>query len=160
MKNSKFESTQPKQLKKYNEAIKVEVEVDVIADDLLSKMDKEFPHAHMLVDTIMGHAMMDGSKTMLKQIWTNLAGYTNEIDFTVGQDVTCSSTVYKYYKVDGEEGDMPKYDSKYEEIGACYIKEIDVYRVDKVKVVYHATNSKGITEEQTKWVSHRNLKEV
>jgi len=37
-------TTNQKQLKKFNQSIQIEIEIDVIAEKLLSTFDSEFPH--------------------------------------------------------------------------------------------------------------------
>lgn len=137
-------------MKKFNQVITVEVSVDSIAEQLLKTMNPEFQHAEMLTEAIIGTALDKGT---VGYIYNSLNGYTNDIDFKVGDVITCTEQTYGYVP-DSE--DNTTYTEKRMPIGECKVIEINVYRDDKLLVEFSKRNSKGeFTTKQT-WVYHKN----
>jgi hypothetical protein len=132
-------------MKKFNKTIKVEVSVDSIAEQLLSNFHEDFKHREMVAETIIGNALEGGKRIMLSQIYNSLNGYTNGVDFKVGDHVICSHEQYLY----DEKGNR-----NHRAIGECGVLEIDVYREDKVKVGFQSINSKGTEQTDYSWVHH------
>lgn len=137
-------------MKKFNKVISVEVSVDAIAQQLLKSFDPQFPHREMLTETIIGMNLNNGS---LGLIYNNLAGYSNDPDFKVGQEVWTPETQYH--------GDTR------EVIGNCKIVAIDGTKTSsKIEVEYDyiyksKRNDTVIQEPRTgkSWVSHLTLEE-
>jgi len=120
-------------MKKFNQSIKVEVEVDAIAEQLLSTINPEFKHREQVVESIIGNAIRE--KSMTTQIYNSLNGFSNEINFKVGDIVKCSRGLYDQDK----KGNI------------CRVIDVNIYNhYDKLRVEYY--NSKGELNEQ--WVSH------
>jgi hypothetical protein len=141
-------------MKKFNQTIQISVSVDDIAKSLLSKFDTSFPHAELLTETVIGNLMQRKHTVGLSQVYNALNGYTNEIDFEVGQEVICEDEMYTHY-VDMDDN---KIKSGYKKIGHCKITEIDIYRDNKVCVEYTFVNKDLTDTKDTKWVSHTNCK--
>lgn len=144
-------------MKKFNKAIQIEVEVDAIAQKMFETIKTDNPHAEMIAEAIIGAAMNNDS---LLLIYNALNGFTNEIDFKVGQEVVCNETIYQYVKVESTDG-SDRWEQKTVPMGNVVIKEIDIYRnSDKVQVEYNYTKRDGSISKELKWVSHRNLKAI
>ncbi len=141
-------------MKKFNQVIEIQVSVDNIAQQLLKTWNKaDFPHAEMLTETIIGCAL---NSDTISLIYNNLNGYTNDIDFEVGQMVNCSQE-YATYEDKGTEG-APKFERVFIPMGICEIVEIDTTKSkDKVKIEYTYCDSQGNLKENTIWVSHLKL---
>lgn len=137
-------------MKKFNQVISVQVSVDAIAQQLLASFDPQFPHREMLTETIVGMSL---NQNTLGLIYNNIAGYSNDPDFTVGQLVWTPETQHH--------GD------KREIIGNCKIVAIDGTKVNsKIEVeydyIYKTTRGDSPVEEPRTgkaWVSHLTLEE-
>jgi hypothetical protein len=131
-------------MKSFNKVIQVEVSVDTIANNLLNTMNDSFPHAEMVVEAIIGSS----SNHQLGLLYNSLNGYTNDINFSVGDMI-----VPKDFKAYGHwEGiDQPE---SYRLVQEAKIIEINIYAQDKVKIQYFTPNSKGTDTTNTKWISH------
>lgn len=143
-------------MKKFNETITVEVEVDNIADQLLNTFKEDNPHREMITETIIGLAIKDKNIGFL---YNSLMGYTNEIDFKVGQNVVSTNSYWGYRQtpIIGQESEV-KYERANLPIGDCVIVNIDnLKKEDKVKVSFFTIDSTGKSIEKLEWVNHRNL---
>lgn len=127
-------------MKQFNKTVRVEVEVDSIAENLLSIIDKDFAHRELVAETIIGTAM---EENRLGFIYNSLNGFKTKINFEIGQKVYCSSTYYS--------------DDKEKTIGECEIVDINEFaRVYNVKIKYTKETSSGhkVVED---WVKHTHI---
>ncbi len=135
-------------MKTFNQVITVEVSVDAIAQQLLNTISDSFPHREMLVETIIGCGLQASNLTYL---YNSLNGFTNEINFKIGQEVMCSEMTYQ-----------PNHPNKptnkdYVALGNCVIVDINPYSKQKVLVEYTGYNKLGEEKKETTWVSHSTL---
>lgn len=126
-------------LNKFNQTIKVEVEVDYIASKLLSMFFIEEKHAPLVVDAIMSRALNDS--TLMNNIYSSIHGHTNEVDFEVGDTVMCTS---RYLFTDG-----------HKEIGRCKVERINSWDKENLTVSFNDGDRKI-----TKTVSHLNCSKI
>jgi hypothetical protein len=144
-------------MKKFNKVITIEVSVDSIADKLLSTFDANFAHRDMLTETLIATAM---DKNTIGYLYNSLNGYTNDVDFEVGQTVECTENVYQYKEVEQPISTDPnvvvpiEYKEDLLPLGTCVITEINPYTKDKLKVKAMVRNSKGELVEKNTWVNH------
>jgi hypothetical protein len=145
-------------MQKFNKTIKIEVSVDSIAQKMLDlHAGSNFPHAELLVETIIGTAL---ASDKLNYIYNALNGFTNDIDFKVGQHIYCTQKVYKYVQLSNgaeETSDAKpklKWSQEYLELGDAVIKQIDLYSNKKLLVEYTAYNHVGDLKTYTEWVYH------
>lgn len=131
----------PNIMKKFNQVITVEVSVDSIAQLLLQSMSADFKHKELVAETIIGSSLNAGN---ISYVYNALNGYTNEIDFKVGEEVECSEDKWDYEN--GEE--------KRISIGKCLIKSIDLYQRDKLTVEFTKTRKDGTKYVTQTTVSH------
>jgi hypothetical protein len=137
-------------MKKFNQVITVEVSVDSVAQHLLSTISDSFPHGEQVVETIIG-AMLNDNK--LGFLYNSLNGYSNDINFVVGQSFYCSTKKYMYKSEESRE----KNDTQMSEIGQVLIKDINIYDKDKVLVSYDFYNKDGSISTKEDWVNHLTL---
>lgn len=142
-KNTKTPSTNSSnnnELKQFNKDIRVTVSVDSIAEMLCNSFDAENPHRFMLTNTLIDLGLKHDTLTYL---YNNLNGFTNEINFKIGQPVYCTDTYYN--RIEGGR----------KEIGNCRIIDIDLYSNHKVKVQWE---NDGKSDSEA-WTEHHNLSE-
>jgi hypothetical protein len=161
----------------FNKTIQIELDVDTINERVLDLLPEDYKHREVLSHAIVGAAMAAGNLTYLCKA---LHGYTNEIDFKVGDEVICTEKDRPdYYDAhqQNEDGSLrvPALDPTDEEyepnwkrrmvaIGKCRIIDIELYKDNKLQVEYewqsrqHGGTFK--TERSTEWVSHKNCTRV
>lgn len=135
-------------MKRFNQVISIEVSVDSIASKLLGTFPEDYAHKELLTEAIIGSSL---EKDNIGYIYNALNGYSADIDFKVGDFVLCTEEVYDY-KEPSEEG---RKRDKYRPIGKARIKEINLYKSDKLNVEYYHYSSDGSTKLMTKWVNHK-----
>ncbi len=131
-------------MKSFNKVIQVEVSVDTIANNLLSTMVDSNPHREMIVEAIIGSS----SNHQLGLLYNSLNGYTNDINFTIGDIIVPND-----YKAYGwwEGIDQPE---SYRALQEAKIIDIDIYAKDKICIEYRVPNNKGDFRTSAKWISH------
>jgi hypothetical protein len=141
-----------KQMKKYDQVISIEIEVNAIAQMLFNSLNPEFKHKDNVVDAIISPALANGS---IGFIYNALSGFTPEIDFKVDDLVVCTDEVYYTAAGEASRKDHP--------IGNCKVIEIDLYSKEKLKVEYQYNidkNDKVETVTNTKWVNHKTCSKI
>ncbi len=136
-------------MKKFNQVIRVEVDVDSIAEKLLLTFNPDEKHRELITETIIGTALNSGN---IGYIYNAVNGFTNNIDFKEKEVVICKETVY--YKGPGETI------RKEHVMGECTILEIDIYKSDKLYVEYEYIGENNEPKSDTKWVDHRKCSKV
>ena len=146
------------QLKKYNTAIKVEVQVDAIAEKLYETLHTGVVNKEGIVDAIIGSALTRGSG--LGFLYNALAGVSNDLAIQVGQKMMCSDKV-RQYKNDAAEGDeQPIWKPDWIAIGECEVVAVNPYASSPVTVKFFYTDSRGNKVEDTKDVDLDKLEEL
>lgn len=141
-------------MKKFNSTISIEIEVDAIANKMLSTMEESNPHKEMITETIITSMVMSGHIGLL---YNNLNGWTNELDFKEGQLVSAKTNTYDYSIVSKAEEAMDIKMKDYE-IGLATVVQIDIKRSsEKIRVSFDGIDSKGNPEKKYKWVNHKKL---
>jgi hypothetical protein len=129
-------------MKRFNKSIHIEVSIDSIAQKLLASIDSNNPHAELIVESIISPMSSHEDRVRLGKLFSALSGYREEINFYEGQHVYCSDTFYS--------------NGKSQEIGNCYITDVDPYRDrDNVQVSYHRNGNPHYPQ----WVSVSKLSE-
>lgn len=139
-------------MKKFNKSIKVEVSVDSIADKLLSMFSNDEKHSELVTETIIGNMLKDN--TSISQLYNAVNGYTNEIDFKVGDVINCSDTFYTYV-LNGE-----TIGRRSIVIGTAVVKEIDIYSNNKLLIEIETITSDGNPTVETKNVHHTDCSKI
>jgi hypothetical protein len=152
----------------FNKTISIEVDVDDIHKKLMETFPEDYKHKEILSHAIVGSAMEHGG---IGFIYNALNGYTNDVDFAIGEVVDCTSTKRINCREIGvdrrwnfniggfwtfpEPATKARRDMK--EIGACEIVAINLYSRNKILVKYQqdAAFPFGGAEEVTAWVDHK-----
>jgi hypothetical protein len=140
-------------MRKFNQSISIEVQVDNIANQLLDTINPEFKHREPMVEAIIGTAL--NNKEALSHIYNAMNGYLPEINFKVGDIVNCKATTYMYVT----EESRIKGDSHRAELGKSVIVQVDPYRADPLCVEYDYYTSDGTVRRDARWVEMRHCSE-
>jgi hypothetical protein len=132
-------------MKKYNRTVNINVDVDAVAQKLLSTMDLQYPHRETLTEAIIGFGL---DKDTIPQIYQALNGYVPTCDFSIGDIVLCTETTYQYKTPESRE----KRDSQRSELGVCTVVDINLYADNPVEVEYDYYSLDGSTSKQRSWV--------
>jgi hypothetical protein len=138
-------------MKQFKQVIKIEVSVDAIAEQLLANFKDDFKHREMVAETIIETSLIEGK---LSYLYNALNGYTNEVNFKVGDVIFCSEEIYSYNL---DDNDLPVESRQQVKIGLAEVVEINIYRSDKLKVKHIALNKrlgKFVYEEAETWTNH------
>lgn len=135
-------------LPRFTDSIRIEIPIESIYKRLLATFPTDYKHRETLSHAIIGSAV-SVSNGGVGYIYNALAGFTNNVDFKVGDKMMC--TVKERYErydanLEGEDGTPlaelaetsggGKPNWKYREImiGACEVIEINLYSSLKLKV--------------------------
>lgn len=174
--------TNNRQLPKFNEVISIQIEVSAIYDKLIETFPVDYKHKELLSHAIVGSSLSRGN---LGYIYNALNGFTNDIDFKVGETVICSEeSRWERYDANKENeygspillsitdektpvgGDKPKWKARQVPIGECVIESIDIYKNDKLNIEFIGWNNRYAIERgeeaslQTTSVNHKNCTKV
>tara|TARA_R110000772_G_scaffold54130_1_gene123586 strand:- start:84459 stop:84911 length:453 start_codon:yes stop_codon:yes gene_type:complete len=144
-------------MKKFNQVIEVKVEVDQIANKLLETMGTNEKHRELVTETIIG-TLIQGHDTLgISLLYNALQGFTNEIDFTVGEEIICDIEVYQYI---ADANDNTVFNQERTPIGVATIVDIDIYRNDKIKLEFTVLKDNGEEKTTDKWVNHKTCNKI
>ena len=151
MQNNKTTPTEVKSLGRFNQSIKIEIEVNTIFDKLMDTFPVDYKHKEILSHAIIGSSVNSGK---LGYIYNALSGFTNDIDFQVGDNIICIEEEAwerydgKQFHQNGEpradipvednttEEYKPDWQSRAKQIGEATIVSIDLYATNKLTVKY------------------------
>jgi hypothetical protein len=135
-------------MKKFNEVISVEVSVDAIAEQLLGHIDPQFKHREDVVESIIGPLL---DKNTLSYLYNALNGYTNDINFEVGDEVMCEEKIYTFTR--DANGEVSK-EAKYIKLGRATIVGIEPFRKKNLELEYMVLSKNNELRKQTDYFSH------
>lgn len=142
-------------MKRFNEVIKVEVSIDAIADKLLNEFAEDYKHKEIVTEAIIGNMMRNTNQ--ISQLFNALNGYTNDVDFEVGDEIICEDNYWGYVIEEGSDEPVQRHIP----VGECFVKEIDLYRGnDKILVEFTALDREGVTKTRKEWVNHMKCSRV
>lgn len=139
-------------MKKFNKTITVQVSVDSIAEKLFAEVNESFAHRDMLVEAIIGSS----NERQLGFIYNSLNGYSNEVNYTVGQQVICTDTVYDY---SGQNEDLTPKEVR-RPLDVVTVVGVDPYAERQLTVEYQYVKSNGQSETRQKEVYVSSCKDV
>lgn len=122
-------------MKKFNKEIQIRVEVDQIAEQLLSTFPDDYKHREILTETIIGNLLQTNEG--VTQLYNSLNGHSNDINFKEGDIIISSRDV--------------TYDCKSGKNTILRVKEVNPYATSKLYVEYY--NDAGKLRET--WINHR-----
>ena len=73
-------------MKRFNQEVNISISVDSIAQKMLESMDQYFRYKENVVEAVISSMLHSGD---IHYIFNALNGYTNDIDFKVGDYVYC-----------------------------------------------------------------------
>ena len=158
----------------FNQVIKIEVEVQSIYEKLLSTFPEDYKHKEMLAHAIIGSSEHNGG---LNYVYNALNGFTNDVNFKVGDFVDCTekNRVVWYDSIKEDENGLqinsgisdelvtPKWKSKNVMIGKCRVIDINLYRSDKIMVEFVGSSLYRREEGETtkaEWVNQKTCEYV
>lgn len=133
----------------FNRTISIEVDVDDIHKKLMGTFPEDYKHKEILSHAIVGSAMEYGG---IGFIYNALNGYTNDVDFGIGEVVNCTSKDKREYIPSTPE---TKANRIMKEVGNCEIVDINLYKTNKLCVKFMQDDYEGQPEEVTRWVDHK-----
>lgn len=142
-------------LPKFNDVISIEVEINSIYEKLRDTFPEDYKHKEILAHAIVGSAVEHGG---INFIYNALNGYTNDIDFKVGDVIMCEEKDKIVYIPATEE---TKASWEYVPIGECTVVQVGMYKNSKLKVEF--LNGRKSSEEtfmETAWVNHKHCTRV
>jgi len=143
-----------KTLKHFNKTITVEVSVDSIAQRLLETIKEDEKHKVNIVESIISPLLHSGKLTY---IYNALNGYTNEINFVVGEFVKVDSKFYTYV----DEHNKELVDQAYRQFThGLEIVDIDIYQTNKVEIKYPYRIKDNVIEYKTNFINHNNCSKI
>jgi len=141
-------------MKRFNKTINVEVEVDSIAEKLLSMFNKDEKHSEITTEAIIGNLV---AKERISDLYNAMHGYTSKLNFQVGEVVITENLTCWCYPT---EESRIKGSSESMKIDQATIVDIDEYADRQLKVSYFAPNKKGNEEERSEWVRVKNCSKI
>ena len=143
-------------MKNFNKVITVEVSVDSIANQLLQTLSPEFKHREMVTEGIIGR-MLSSDMHGLSILYNSLNGFTQEIDFQVGEVVKVENLNFYGYWFANTDGNLKE---SREKVSEGVVKSIDIYSDKKIELEFNVPDSKGQMKTNTQWVSHTNCSKI
>lgn len=125
------------------------VNVDAVAQKMLSTIDPQFPHRETLTEAIIGFAL---DKDVVAHVYQALNGYVPTCEFSIGDTVICNDKTYQYKTSESRE----KKDSQRSELGVSVITDIDLYANNPIEVEYDYYHLDGTISKQKSWVKPNN----
>ena len=127
-------------MKQFNKVISIEVSVDSIAKRLLDTLPEDYKHRELVTEAIIGPMASNNNMHAIGVLFNALGGFTNELNFQVGNVVmTKASSYYDYEFIDNVI--VPR--TKSLEIGMAVVKEVDVYKVGQQILIGYPSIIKG-----------------
>lgn len=142
-------------MKNYNKQIQITVELDFIAQSLHSVMNHEFKHCDIVVEAIIGRLDANNDTVGMTALYNALNGFTNDVNFTVGDIVNCSKKEWAYWTQESIEND----NTVQREIGQCEVIEVNPYSDKKIKIRF-SRPGKSVTSDSEMWVEHSTCKRI
>jgi len=142
-------------MKKFNQTVSVEVEVDAIAQQLLDQM-KDSPQSEIVAEAIIGR-MLSSDKNGLGFLHAGLMGYKRDLSNMVGNFYRINDTwEWGYWTPESIE----KNDTVRGFIEAAKVIAVDEYADNPVQIEFAMPTKKdGSYEVKTRWVKAYNIGE-
>lgn len=135
-------------MRKFNQTISIEIQVDAIANQLLESINPQFKHREPVVEAIIGTALNNKNSQALSYIYNAMAGHLPEINYKVGDIINCTAETYMYLT---EESRL-KQDSQRAPLGKSKVIEINPFSNTPLLVEYDYHRQDGSVKKDTSWV--------
>ena len=140
-------------MRKFNQTISIEVEVDSIANQLLNTINPEFKHREPMVEAIIGTALLNSES--LSHIYNAMNGYLPELNYKIGDVLNCTATTYMYVS----EQSRIKQDSERAPLGRVTVIDINPYSKSPLLVEFDYHRIDGTVRRDTAWVKMKDCTE-
>ena len=135
-------------MKKFDKSIMVEISLDSVAHNLLSKMDKS-----VIADTIVETIIETIPLEKIQYLYNVLNGFSNEINIKIGDMFYCNHLLYHpYHPVVKNENRK----DHYMPVGNCIVTDVNLYSSEKVQIECDFWTKNGVQKERF-WVRHQSL---
>jgi hypothetical protein len=137
-------------MKSFNKQIQITVELDTIANALLSTLNPDEKHRDIIVEAIIGRLDAKNDTQGMTALYNSLNGFSNNINFEKGNKVICTKRVNAYWTEESIRDNSPVY----LEIGEVTVIDINEYADEKLLIEYNYPLKSGETEKRQVWVDH------
>lgn len=145
MKTIKTQNT----MKRFNQTISIEIEVDAIAQQLRGMFKEDSPYADTVVEQIIGRASSKDT-ILLSRIMSAMNGFRKEIIAEIGNTYhTKDYKVYGYWTEESKEHN----NTVYGYVEQVKVIDINEYADNQLHVEYQIPNKKGELETRNSWIS-------
>ena len=135
-------------MKKFNQTIQIEFQVDAIASQLRA-MFNDSANADLVVEQIIGRSL-NNDMPMLSRIVSAINGVQNEVFVEVGKTYPIKPMrIYGFWTPES----IVNNESCYGDVTEAHVLDINIYKDEQVKISYLVPNKSGEKKEQTKWVN-------
>ncbi len=135
-------------MKKFNQSVSIEVEVDAIATQLLSHM-RDSAQSEIIVEAIIGR-MLSQDKSGLGFLHAGLMGYKRDLSNMVGNLYFINDLqMWGYWTIESIE----KKDTVRGSIETAKVIAVDEYSHTPLRIEFSIPRSDGSWETETGWVS-------
>jgi hypothetical protein len=137
-----------KELKKFNQSISIEVEVDAIANQLQAMFKDDANFSSLVVEAIIGRSLSRDT-VLLSKLMSAMNGYSKEIGLSVGESYSIKPfTDWAYWTQESKE----KKDTVRGEVLSVTVVDINEHSDEPVKVHYDLPTLTG-TKLAERWIS-------
>jgi hypothetical protein len=136
------------ELKKFNQTISIEVEVDAIANQLQAMFKDDANFSNLVVEAIIGRSLSKDT-VLLSKLMSAMNGYSKEIGLWIGEKYPVKNlTDWGYWTQESKE----KKDTVRGEVLSVTVVDINEYSDEPVKVHYDLPTLTG-TRVAERWIS-------
>jgi hypothetical protein len=136
------------ELKKFNQTISIEVEVDAIANQLQAMFKDDANFSNLVVEAIIGRSLSRDT-VLLSKLMSAMNGYSKEIGLSVGEKYPIKNlTDWGYWTPESKE----KKDTCRGDIQTVTVVDINEYSDEPVKVCYEVPTLTGVKTVE-RWIS-------
>ena len=141
-------------MKKFNKNIKIEVSVDMIAEQFLATINAEEKHRELIAEAVIGNLE---SKNRLGGLYNALNGFNPTINFAVGDVVIPEDiSAYGYWTPKSIE----EKNSCYQKIAEAKVISIDEYADKTLLIEFPVPKKNGSMTMQQERVNHTNCSKI
>lgn len=133
-------------MKRFNKKVRVDIDVDAVAQKLLSVLHPDYENRENLTEAIISFSL---DKDTVAELYTAMNGYVPTSDFNIGDTVLCTHVTYQFKTEESRE----KRDSQPAELGVSTVVDTNLYSRTPLQVEYDYHQRDGSTCKQKAWVS-------
>jgi hypothetical protein len=136
-------------MKKFNQSIQIEVEVDTIANQLRSMFRNDAANADVVVEQIIGRSLTNDTQ-MLSKIMNAMNGFQKEMTVIVGKTYQIKPMkIWGFWTQESIDNNS----AVYGEVSEAVVLEINQYRDEEILIEYMVPNKTGELSAHKQWCS-------